>query len=68
MVFVRDTLHGARPEHHPLIHAPLQELVLERDAVHLAVRALQLDAVRVFVVDYDFSEGPHFVEAIGEAE
>ena len=65
---VRDALHRARAEHHALVHAPLQKLIFQRDAVHLTVRPEQVDAVGSSVVDDHLRPGPHLVEAIGQAE
>ena len=55
-----------------LLNAPIQELVLERDAVHLRVRPRERDPLRARrvagPVDDHGRLGPDDVEAVGEAE
>mmetsp|Transcript_27793 Transcript_27793/g.69693 ORF Transcript_27793/g.69693 Transcript_27793/m.69693 type:complete len:234 (-) Transcript_27793:816-1517(-) len=63
-LFMRHALHGTRREHHALIQAPPEQLILECDAVHLCIRTVKADAVRVLVVDDHLCLGPDFVETV----
>ena len=64
---VRHVLHRARAETHPLVDASSQKFILERDAVHPRVGAVQLIPGPV-VVDDDARLRPHLIEAVGEVE